>query len=57
MDGGLRAWVMDADSELVMKSRHVVPQRLQEAGFEFEFPEWGPTVRDLDARMRGDAVS
>jgi NAD dependent epimerase/dehydratase family enzyme len=53
----LGAWVMDADSELVMKSRHVVPRRLQEAGFEFEFPEWGPAVRDLVARMRGDAVS
>ncbi len=49
----LGAWVMDADSELVMKSRHVVPRRLQEAGFEFEFPDWGPAVRDLVARMRG----
>lgn len=52
----LGAWVMDADSELVMKSRHVVPRRLQEAGFEFEFPEWGPAVRDLVARMRGDGA-
>ncbi len=52
----LGAWVMDADSELVMKSRHVVPRRLQEAGFEFEFPEWGPAVRDLVARMRGNAA-
>lgn len=47
------AWVMNADSELVMKSRRVVPTRLQEAGFEFEFPEWGPAARDLVARMRG----
>jgi len=47
------AWVMNADSELVMKSRRVVPTRLQEAGFEFEFPEWGPAAWDLVARMRG----
>lgn len=49
----LGAWVMDADSELVMKSRHVVPRRLQEAGFEFEFPEWGPAALDLVARIEG----
>lgn len=46
------AWVLNGDTELVMKSRRVVPKRLLKAGFEFKFPEWGLASRDLAARMR-----
>lgn len=46
------AWAMRTDTELVLKSRRVVPGRLLEAGFSFELPEWGAAVRDLVARSR-----
>lgn len=49
------AWVMRSDTELVLKSRRVVPGRLLEAGFVFEFPEWPPAARDLVARHRAAA--
>jgi uncharacterized protein (TIGR01777 family) len=40
------------ESELVLKSRRVVPGRLLAAGFPFVFPEWPPAARDLVARWR-----
>ncbi len=46
------AWFMDGDSEIVLKSRRVVPKRLTDAGFQFQFPEFGPAVQDLVAKMR-----
>ncbi len=46
------AWLLRTDPELVLKSRRVVPERLQEAGFRFEFPEWQDAARDLVARWR-----
>jgi uncharacterized protein (TIGR01777 family) len=46
------AWLLRTDTELVLKSRRVVPGRLQAAGFAFEFPEWPPAARDLVARWR-----
>lgn len=42
---------MQTESELVLKSRRVVPGRLLDAGFEFEFPEWERAARDLAARI------
>jgi uncharacterized protein (TIGR01777 family) len=48
----IAAWVLRTDSELVLKSRRVVPRRLLEAGFAFEFPEWPAAARDLVARWR-----
>lgn len=41
------AFVLRTDTELLMKSRRVVPQRLIDAGFAFEFPTWESAVRDL----------
>lgn len=49
------AWLLDGDAEIVMKSRRVVPKRLTEAGFTFEFPVWRDAVRDLVTRMRRGA--
>lgn len=38
---------MKTDTELVLKSRRVVPGRLADAGFEFRFPQWREAVADL----------
>jgi NAD dependent epimerase/dehydratase family enzyme len=35
------------ETELVLKSRWVVPERLLDAGYEFAFPELEPAVRDI----------
>lgn len=45
-------WLMRTESELVLKSRRVVPGRLLDAGFEFRFPHWPPAARELVARWR-----
>lgn len=49
------AFFVRSDTELVLKSRRVVPGRLLESGFSFEFPAWPEAVRDLVARWRGAA--
>jgi len=46
------AWAMRTDTELVLKSRRVIPGRLLEAGFSFEQPAWPAAVKDLVARVR-----
>lgn len=46
------AFFLRTDTELVLKSRRVVPRRLLEAGFRFEFPEWEAAANDLVARRR-----
>jgi NAD dependent epimerase/dehydratase family enzyme len=35
------------ETELVLKSRWVVPQRLLDAGYRFAFPELEPALRDI----------
>jgi uncharacterized protein len=40
------------EPELVLKSRNVVPGRLLDAGFEFEFPAWPEAAQDLVKRWR-----
>jgi uncharacterized protein (TIGR01777 family) len=49
----LGALAMGTESELVLKSRRVVPGRLLESGFAFEFSHWDAAARDLCARWRG----
>ena len=46
------AFFLRTDTELVLKSRRVVPGRLLEAGFSFDFPEWPSAAIDLVARWR-----
>ena len=46
------AFLMRTESELVLKSRRVIPGRLLAAGFQFYFPEWGEAAQDLVARWR-----
>ena len=51
------AYLMRTESELVLKSRRVVPGRLLVAGFEFLFPDWPRAARDLVASWRRNAKS
>ena len=53
------AWMIEVgavflrtDSELVLKSRRVVPGRLVGEGFQFEYPEWPEAARELVHRGR-----
>lgn len=46
------ALVLQTESELVLKSRRVVPDRLLATGFEFLFPDWPAAARDLVSRWR-----
>jgi uncharacterized protein (TIGR01777 family) len=49
-------FVMRTESELVLKSRYVVPGRLEAEGFQFLFPEWGAAAGDLVAGARKGQV-
>jgi uncharacterized protein (TIGR01777 family) len=46
------AWVMRTDTELVLKSRRVVPGKLLERGFVFDFAEWSTAAEDLVERWK-----
>jgi uncharacterized protein len=48
----LGTWLLRTETELVLKSRRVVPGRLLQAGFSFEFPTWPEAARDLCRRWR-----
>jgi uncharacterized protein len=48
----IATFFMQTESELVLKSRRVVPGRLRRDGFEFEFPNWNEAARDLCERWR-----
>ena len=51
------AWMLEigaralgTETELILKSRYVVPRRLTEAGFTFEYPMWPEAAQDLCRR-------
>jgi uncharacterized protein len=46
------AFLLRTETELILKSRRVVPGRLLKAGFTFQFPEWAEAARDLASRWR-----
>ncbi|HEY3743845.1 MAG TPA: TIGR01777 family oxidoreductase [Bryobacteraceae bacterium] len=46
------AALMRSETELILKSRRVVPAMLLESGFQFEFPEWPSAAEDLCRRWR-----
>jgi hypothetical protein len=41
------AFAIRTETELLLKSRWVVPKRLLDAGFEFEFPFLEAALRDI----------
>ena len=43
----LGTWALRTEPELVLKSRRVVPSRLLESGFRFDYPEWVSAAADL----------
>jgi uncharacterized protein (TIGR01777 family) len=45
-------FLMRTESELILKSRQVVPGRLLAAGFKFTFPYWPEAARDLVSRWK-----
>jgi uncharacterized protein (TIGR01777 family) len=50
----LGAVFLGTETELILKSRRVVPGRLLRAGFEFQFFKWPEAARDLVGRWRGN---
>ena len=48
----LGAFVLRSETELMLKSRRVIPTRLLQSGFTFQFPTWAEAAGDLCARWR-----
>jgi uncharacterized protein (TIGR01777 family) len=46
------AFLLGTDTELILKSRRVIPGRLLDAGFSFCFPGWRAAAQDLVQRRR-----
>ncbi|HEY3243232.1 MAG TPA: TIGR01777 family oxidoreductase [Phycisphaerae bacterium] len=46
------AFFLRTETELILKSRRVVPRRLLAAGFEFEFPDFRAAATELEQRLR-----
>lgn len=53
----LGAWALRSDTEMLLKSRRVLPGRLLDAGFEFAQPRWPEAARDLVGRYRAGSNS
>jgi uncharacterized protein len=51
------AWALRTDTELLLKSRRVVPGRLLDAAFEFAYPSWPDAAADLVAAVRSRSRS
>jgi len=50
-------WVLRNESELLLKSRWAVPEKLTEAGFEFRWPDLGPALDDVVSTSRRGPTS
>ncbi len=48
----LGARFMGTETELVLKSRRVVPARLLDAGFRFTWPDWPEAARELAVSLK-----
>lgn len=46
------SFLLRTESELVLKSRRVIPGRLMNAGFSFTYPEWPAAAQELVSRYR-----
>jgi uncharacterized protein (TIGR01777 family) len=52
----LGAILMRTETELILKSRRVVPTRLLEAGFQFQYPHWSAAAAELCQRWRDSQI-
>ncbi len=43
----LGAWLMNSDPSLALDGCRVMPKRTMEAGFQFQFPQLGPALKDI----------
>ncbi len=57
----VRKWMLEigavflrTETELILKSRRVVPGRLLQSGFRFQFPDWPAAAQDLVERWRAE---
>ena len=50
----LGAFVLQSETELILKSRRVIPTRLLQSGFTFRFPAWPNAARELCKRASGN---
>lgn len=50
------AFFMRTETELILKSRRVVPKLLTDSGFEFEYSNWDEACRDLCKRWRNENI-
>jgi NAD dependent epimerase/dehydratase family enzyme len=46
------AFFLRTETELILKSRRVIPKRLPDAGFQFCFTDWPSAAQDLVDRWR-----
>jgi len=46
------AFFLKTETELLLKSRRVVPQRLLDDGFTFQYPNWGEAAREIRERHK-----
>jgi NAD dependent epimerase/dehydratase family enzyme len=53
----LGAFLLRSETELILKSRRVVPGILLNSGFTFDFATWSDAADDLCARWRQSRVS
>ena len=53
----LGAFLLNSETELILKSRRVVPAKLLQSGFEFMFPSWPEAARDLCRRSRRNGLN
>jgi NAD dependent epimerase/dehydratase family enzyme len=49
--------ILRTETELVLKSRRVIPGRLIAAGFQFQFPQWALAAQNLVSRWRATGNS
>src|SRR5262249_19040580 len=48
------AFLLRTESELILKSRRVVPGLLRQSGFDFRYPTWRAAALDLCRRWRDE---
>lgn len=53
----LGAFMLNSETELILKSRRVIPTKLMQSGFEFQFPNWSDAAKELCARVRANGRS